>query len=232
MRRVGRCRRTPAPRADRRARDRQRARRAPTARRWVDRQSREPGDVGRRRRGRASRGGPGNGRRSDPAAGGTTRHEGCSPRSTPPIRTNASPGSPISCRSRHLLRHGCRSVGSIPETSRRHSTFDSSPPIDCATSPRLAWRTLPYAFERADLKMHGPVALDLTGPSGDNWRFDPDASPAHDDPWIRGRVLRSRGSPGGSRRNQPRRYGSRLGSRAPSSCAPTRSSRSCRRWAG
>jgi uncharacterized protein (TIGR03084 family) len=40
---------------------------------------------------------------------------------------------------------------------------------------RLAWRTLPYAFERADLKMHGPVALDLTGPSGDRWRFDPDA---------------------------------------------------------
>ena len=42
---------------------------------------------------------------------------------------------------------------------------------------RLAWRTLPYAFERADLKMHGPVALDLTGPSGDNWRFEPDAPP-------------------------------------------------------
>jgi uncharacterized protein (TIGR03084 family) len=40
---------------------------------------------------------------------------------------------------------------------------------------RLAWRTLPYAFERADLKMHGPVALDLTGPSGERWRFDPDA---------------------------------------------------------
>jgi uncharacterized protein (TIGR03084 family) len=40
---------------------------------------------------------------------------------------------------------------------------------------RLAWRTLPYAFERADLKMHGAVALDLTGPDGDQWRFDPDA---------------------------------------------------------
>ena len=40
---------------------------------------------------------------------------------------------------------------------------------------RLAWRTLPYAFERADLTMHGPVALDLTGPGGEQWRFDPDA---------------------------------------------------------
>ena len=40
---------------------------------------------------------------------------------------------------------------------------------------RLAWRTLPYAFERADLTMHGPVALDLTGPGGERWRFDPDA---------------------------------------------------------
>jgi uncharacterized protein (TIGR03084 family) len=39
---------------------------------------------------------------------------------------------------------------------------------------RLAWRTLPYAFERADVTMHGPVALELTGPSGDQWRFDPD----------------------------------------------------------
>jgi uncharacterized protein (TIGR03084 family) len=41
---------------------------------------------------------------------------------------------------------------------------------------RLAWRTLPYAFERADTAMHGPVAVELIGPSGTQWRFDPDAS--------------------------------------------------------
>ena len=40
---------------------------------------------------------------------------------------------------------------------------------------RLAWRTLPYAFERAALPMHGPVALELTGPHGEQWFFDPDA---------------------------------------------------------
>ncbi len=40
---------------------------------------------------------------------------------------------------------------------------------------RLAWRTLPYAFERADTAMNGPVALDLIGPNGEQWRFDPDA---------------------------------------------------------
>jgi uncharacterized protein (TIGR03084 family) len=40
---------------------------------------------------------------------------------------------------------------------------------------RLAWRTLPYAFERADAAMNGPVALDLIGPNGEPWRFDPDA---------------------------------------------------------
>lgn len=40
---------------------------------------------------------------------------------------------------------------------------------------RLAWRTLPYAFERAGMTMTGPVALDLIGPSGDQWRFEPDA---------------------------------------------------------
>jgi len=39
---------------------------------------------------------------------------------------------------------------------------------------RLAWRTLPYAFERADLAMNGPVALELIGPNGEQWRFDPD----------------------------------------------------------
>jgi uncharacterized protein (TIGR03084 family) len=39
---------------------------------------------------------------------------------------------------------------------------------------RLAWRTLPYAFARADLTMTGPVALDLIGPSGEQWRFDPE----------------------------------------------------------
>jgi uncharacterized protein (TIGR03084 family) len=41
---------------------------------------------------------------------------------------------------------------------------------------RLAWRTLPYAFERADAAMNGPVALDLIGPHGEEWRFDPDAA--------------------------------------------------------
>jgi uncharacterized protein (TIGR03084 family) len=42
---------------------------------------------------------------------------------------------------------------------------------------RLAWRTLPYAFARADTPMHGPVALDLVAPGGERWRFDPDAAP-------------------------------------------------------
>jgi uncharacterized protein (TIGR03084 family) len=39
---------------------------------------------------------------------------------------------------------------------------------------RLAWRTLPYAFDRADATMRGPVALELAGPKGEQWRFDPD----------------------------------------------------------
>ena len=40
---------------------------------------------------------------------------------------------------------------------------------------RLAWRTLPYAFDRADMEMHGPVALELIGPNGEDWHFEPDA---------------------------------------------------------
>ena len=39
---------------------------------------------------------------------------------------------------------------------------------------RLAWRTLPYAFERAGRTLHGPVAFHLVGPSGAAWRFEPD----------------------------------------------------------
>jgi uncharacterized protein (TIGR03084 family) len=36
---------------------------------------------------------------------------------------------------------------------------------------RLAWRTLPYAFQRAGRPAPGPVAFDLVGPSGDHWAF-------------------------------------------------------------
>jgi uncharacterized protein (TIGR03084 family) len=36
---------------------------------------------------------------------------------------------------------------------------------------RLAWRTLPYAFERSGRQLHGPVAFALTGPDGQDWTF-------------------------------------------------------------
>lgn len=36
---------------------------------------------------------------------------------------------------------------------------------------RLAWRTLPYAFERSGAAMSGPVALQLSAPSGELWEF-------------------------------------------------------------
>jgi uncharacterized protein (TIGR03084 family) len=39
---------------------------------------------------------------------------------------------------------------------------------------RLAWRTIPYAFARADRELHGPVAFRLRGPSGEAWDFEPD----------------------------------------------------------
>jgi uncharacterized protein (TIGR03084 family) len=43
---------------------------------------------------------------------------------------------------------------------------------------RLAWRTLPYAFERAGRTLHGPVAFELRGPDGAAWSFRPDQPPA------------------------------------------------------
>ncbi|SRR5581483_1489685 len=42
---------------------------------------------------------------------------------------------------------------------------------------RLAWRTLPYAFAREGRELTGPVAFDLTGPSGEPWTFVPDETP-------------------------------------------------------
>ena len=42
---------------------------------------------------------------------------------------------------------------------------------------RLAWRTLPYAFARAGRELSGPVAFDLTGPTGDRWDFIADKTP-------------------------------------------------------
>lgn len=42
---------------------------------------------------------------------------------------------------------------------------------------RLAWRTLPYAFDRAGRRLRGPVALILQAPSGASWDFVPDEEP-------------------------------------------------------
>jgi uncharacterized protein (TIGR03084 family) len=42
---------------------------------------------------------------------------------------------------------------------------------------RLAWRTLPYAFARAGRALTGPVAFELSGPSGGDWTFVPDEDP-------------------------------------------------------
>lgn len=39
---------------------------------------------------------------------------------------------------------------------------------------RLAWRTLPYAFARAGRELAGPVAFELTGPTGAAWSLQPE----------------------------------------------------------
>lgn len=49
---------------------------------------------------------------------------------------------------------------------------------------RLAWRTLPYAFQRAGREMQGTVAFELTGTNGQDWVFAPDDGPA--DTVVRG----------------------------------------------
>jgi uncharacterized protein (TIGR03084 family) len=43
---------------------------------------------------------------------------------------------------------------------------------------RLAWRTIPYAFQRDGRPPPGPVALHLTAPSGERWEFEPEGHAA------------------------------------------------------
>jgi uncharacterized protein (TIGR03084 family) len=43
---------------------------------------------------------------------------------------------------------------------------------------RLAWRTIPYAFEKAGRPAPGPTAFRLVGPDGGDWTFEPDAEAA------------------------------------------------------
>ncbi|MGZ4711373.1 MAG: maleylpyruvate isomerase family mycothiol-dependent enzyme [Acidimicrobiia bacterium] len=42
---------------------------------------------------------------------------------------------------------------------------------------RLAWRTVPYAFERAGAPPPGPVGFALVGPDGESWEFGLDEDP-------------------------------------------------------
>ncbi|MFL6205077.1 MAG: maleylpyruvate isomerase family mycothiol-dependent enzyme [Acidimicrobiales bacterium] len=42
---------------------------------------------------------------------------------------------------------------------------------------RLAWRTIPYAFQRAGVEPPEPVAFRLTGPSGEPWHHGEDDAP-------------------------------------------------------
>ena len=79
---------------------------------------------------------------------------------------------------------------------------------------RLAWRTVPYAFVRAGRPAPGPVVFDLVGPSGDAWRFAPEAprrrSRAGDDgDRRRPRPLPGGGPAGGRCRHRSRRRGPR-----------------------
>ena len=55
-------------------------------------------------------------------------------------------------------------------------TLEPSPRLEHIA--RLAWRTLPYAFERDGRALSGSVAFDLKGPDGSPWRFTPDDEPA------------------------------------------------------
>ena len=67
--------------------------------------------------------------------------------------------------------------GSTPATSRRRSVSSRAPTDRLRLIARLAWRTIPYAFDRAGRELHGPVAFELQSPSGEPWSFVPDDEP-------------------------------------------------------
>jgi len=47
---------------------------------------------------------------------------------------------------------------------------------------RLAWRTVPYAFERAGRSLCGPVGFELVAPDGSTWAFGLDAAGVSEPP--------------------------------------------------
>ena len=69
---------------------------------------------------------------------------------------------------------------------------------------RLAWRTIPYAFDRAGEPQPGPVAFELVAPSGADWTFG-DAVGSHRDPRSGLRPLPSRQPAGPGRGHRPSR---------------------------
>ena len=79
---------------------------------------------------------------------------------------------------------------------------------------RLAWRTLPYAFGRAGKELHGPVAFELTGPAGVEWRFTPDEPAADHRARPGARPLPGRRPPRRPRRHRPHHRGPRRPRRA------------------
>ena len=67
---------------------------------------------------------------------------------------------------------------------------------------RLAWRTLPYAFERAGRPLSGPVAFELRAPDGERWDLVPPEEPAHRGPGRRPRPLPGGRPPAATRRRR------------------------------
>jgi uncharacterized protein (TIGR03084 family) len=55
--------------------------------------------------------------------------------------------------------------------------IELAPPDRLWHIARLAWRTVPYAFERSGREAPGPVAFELQSPNGVMWEFTPDGLP-------------------------------------------------------
>ena len=127
-----------------------------------------------------------------------------------------------SCRCRPWRRRDSRNAGSTRATSHPRSASTSRRPIGCSTSPASRGERC-RTRRRADMEMHGPVALELIGPTakiGTSNRMPP----RDDHPWFGGRVLRRRGA-GASSPMQPNSSASgRTRQRCSASCGPTRSS--------
>ena len=105
---------------------------------------------------------------------GSGRAPTCAPRCSTASRATASRGSWATWPPAPSAPPAWPRRGSTPATSPTGSASSSCPPTASGTSPAWPGARSPTPSPREGLEPPGPVAFELTAPSGADWTFRPD----------------------------------------------------------